>query len=434
MPGISVVIPVYGVAEFLPACLDSILDCDESDLEVIAVDDASPDDCGKILDDRAAADPRLRVLHLAQNAGQGHARNLALGLVTGDYVWFVDGDDAWPPARLTAVIAALAVSKPDVLLIDWVSGYPGGRTAANHGSALLKSVPAAGCTLEERPQLINLTMTSWSKLFRADFLRGLRVSFAGGIHEDILVTCAALLSARPHQRSRSGLLPVPPRAHRLGHGDDQPGTPRGIRLLPACLRTAGQAGTRPGTRSAMNLRAAVFERAIWHYSTVLQTTGPGIGRFGLPWPGATRRATRFLPPDARGLCPLPARRLSSTRLELRGTKLRLIERNAYWTYSVLEPVNRARVGIRRLVGGGGKHHWQDVAMPRSAPRHDRDAGGPGRHTGRQGGPAARGLGRDARRRAWPGSLVPPGASPTSVVPRQLPSAFGLCPSGTRRER
>jgi len=70
VPGISVVVPVYDVAEFLPSCLDSILASPLADLEVIAVDDASPDGSGAILDRRAAADPRLRVLHLDRNGGQ----------------------------------------------------------------------------------------------------------------------------------------------------------------------------------------------------------------------------------------------------------------------------------------------------------------------------------------------------------------------------
>ena len=78
MAAISVIVPVYDVAEYLPGCLDSILTADAG-LEVIAVDDASPDGSGAILDERAAADPRLRVVHLERNGGQGAARNLALG-------------------------------------------------------------------------------------------------------------------------------------------------------------------------------------------------------------------------------------------------------------------------------------------------------------------------------------------------------------------
>src|SRR5215469_11385129 len=100
MPVISVIVPVYRVAEFLPACLDSILSGD-FDIEVIAVDDASPDGSGAILDQRAAADPRLRVVHLDRNGGQGNARNLALEQATGEYVWFVDGDDMVADGGLT---------------------------------------------------------------------------------------------------------------------------------------------------------------------------------------------------------------------------------------------------------------------------------------------------------------------------------------------
>ncbi|HXZ72701.1 MAG TPA: glycosyltransferase family 2 protein, partial [Streptosporangiaceae bacterium] len=79
-PLISVVLPVAGVEQFLPECLDSVLGRPGRPgepgerLEVIAVDDASPDGCGRILDSRAGQDPRLRVIHLAESAGPGPAR------------------------------------------------------------------------------------------------------------------------------------------------------------------------------------------------------------------------------------------------------------------------------------------------------------------------------------------------------------------------
>src|SRR5207302_1390022 len=72
-PLISVILAVRGVAEYLPGCLDSVLGQPglPAGIEVIAVDDASPDACGAILDARAAADPRLRVVHLPCQAGPG---------------------------------------------------------------------------------------------------------------------------------------------------------------------------------------------------------------------------------------------------------------------------------------------------------------------------------------------------------------------------
>jgi len=351
VPRISVIVPVYGVAEFLPACLDSILGADgqghrdDLGIEVIAVDDASPDASGAILDDRAAADSRLQVIHLDRNGGQGAARTLALARARGDYVWFVDADDAAADGALAAIAAALAVSKPDVLLINWVSCYPGGRTAPNVYEALLSAVPAGGCTLEEHPELIRLTMTSWSKVFRREFLTGLGVSFGAGIHEDILVTCAALLTA--DVIGAVGQVCYCYRRQRPGAAMST--TSRGqAAVFDAYHRVFELLDSRAaaGQPASDALRAAVFERAIQHYSTVLETTGPGIGRFGLP-----------------GLVPRSERKQWFARMHgdfvryrpasyqhppgARGAKLRLVERGAYWTYSVLEPLNQARVRLQQ---------------------------------------------------------------------------------------
>jgi CDP-glycerol glycerophosphotransferase len=372
-PAISVILPVYGVAEYLPACLDSILGqhaagvpggrppgsaaagvpggrppgSAQTVIEVIAVDDASPDDCGRILDHRAAADPRLQVLHLERNAGQGNARNIGLQRASGDYVWFVDADDLMAAGALAAVTAALAAGKPDVLLIDWESSYPGGRTAPNPGRALLAGVPPGGCTLEERPQLINLTMTSWSKLFRRDFLLGLGVGFAAGIHEDIVVTCAALISAR----EIGAVTQVCYRYRRQRHGSAMATTSHAQWAVFAAYEHVFailDSRAAAGLPVSDGLRAAIFERAIWHYSTVLETTGPGIGRIGLP-----------------GLVPRPERRQFFRRMHqdferyrpagyrhpggARGAKMRLIERGVYPAYSLLEPLNQARVAVRTAV-------------------------------------------------------------------------------------
>lgn len=347
-PGITVILPVYGVAEYLPGCLDSILSQpDAAGIEVIAVDDASPDGSGQILDDRAAADPRLQVLHLDRNGGQGNARNLALRRASGDYVWFIDADDLAADGALAAITAALSAGKPDVLLIDWLSCYPGGTAEPNPGSALLAGVPADGCTLAEQPQLINLTMTSWSKLFRREFLLGLGVSFAAGIHEDILVTCAALLAADligavdqvcyRYRRARPGSAMATTSSGQAAVFDAYH---RVFQLL-ASRAAAGQ-------QVSDAVQAAIFERAIWHYSTVLQTTGFGVGRFGRP--GLVPRAERQkffarMHADFQRYRPASYHHPDGPR----GAKLRLIERGAYRTYSLLEPLNQARVAIRKAV-------------------------------------------------------------------------------------
>jgi CDP-glycerol glycerophosphotransferase len=343
---ISVVVPVHGVAEFLPCCLDSLLADADPDLEVIAVDDASRDDAAQILARRAAADPRLRVISLDRNRGQGYARNVGLEAAAGDYVWFVDGDDALADGALAAVSGTLATVKPDVLLIDWETWHSGtGRTEPNPGRALLRAVPRGGSTLAEQPGLINLTMTAWSKLYRRDFLRNLGVGFAAGIHEDIAVTCAALLSADliaavdqvcyRYRRRPGSAMTTTSRQHVAVFDAYQ----RVFDLL-AQRDTAGQ-------RVSDAVRAAVFERAIWHYSTVLETTGPGVGRFGLPGLVPRRDRRRFfrrMHQDFVRYRPAGYRHPPGPR----GAKLRLVERDAYLSYSLLEPLNQARVAVRGL--------------------------------------------------------------------------------------
>ena len=200
-PLISVVLPVGNVAEFLPACLDSVLGDpgQPGGPEVIAVDDASRDGSGNILDRRAGQDPRLRVIHLAENAGPGPARMRGLAEAAGTYVWFVDPDDLLADGALAAVTAGLARGVPDVLLIDYLILGSSGRTQPSPGAALLAAPRGAAApvtlTLAERPALIDRTMTVWSKIFRREFLLGLGVCFPPGIHEDVPVSCAALLGA-----------------------------------------------------------------------------------------------------------------------------------------------------------------------------------------------------------------------------------------------
>ncbi|MBR0298962.1 MAG: glycosyltransferase family 2 protein, partial [Bacteroidales bacterium] len=93
MPKITVVIPVYKVEKFLPACLDSVLSQSLQDIEVICIDDASPDRCPEILDEYAARDARVRVLHLPENHQQGYGRNRGTEMARGKYIYFLDSDD-----------------------------------------------------------------------------------------------------------------------------------------------------------------------------------------------------------------------------------------------------------------------------------------------------------------------------------------------------
>ncbi len=118
MPKITVVIPVYKVEKFLPACLDSVLSQSLQDIEVICIDDASPDRCPEILDEYAARDARVRVLHLPENHQQGYGRNRGTEMARGKYIYFLDSDDMITPEALEELYALAEKDRLDCIYFD----------------------------------------------------------------------------------------------------------------------------------------------------------------------------------------------------------------------------------------------------------------------------------------------------------------------------
>lgn len=94
-PKVSVIVPVYNVEEYLRECIDSILSQTLKDIEVILVDDGSPDGCAKIIDEYAEKDPRIIAIH-QENAGPGPARNRGMSSASGEFIAFMDPDDLYP--------------------------------------------------------------------------------------------------------------------------------------------------------------------------------------------------------------------------------------------------------------------------------------------------------------------------------------------------
>ena len=103
-PQISVIVPVYKVERYLRRCVQSILNQTHSNLEVILVDDGSPDGSGALCDEFAKQDSRVQVIH-KDNGGLSDARNAGLSIARGDYVTFVDSDDWIEPDAYEAMLA-----------------------------------------------------------------------------------------------------------------------------------------------------------------------------------------------------------------------------------------------------------------------------------------------------------------------------------------
>ena len=105
---LGIIIPVYKLREtYLKQCVESVLDQDDLDLEVVLVDDCSPDNCGKLCEKYAAQDCRIKVVHHEVNKGLPAARNTGLEHINSEWVSFVDGDDWVDPKSFSRLISRL---------------------------------------------------------------------------------------------------------------------------------------------------------------------------------------------------------------------------------------------------------------------------------------------------------------------------------------
>ncbi|MGW0913162.1 bifunctional glycosyltransferase/CDP-glycerol:glycerophosphate glycerophosphotransferase [Streptomyces sp. NPDC002784] len=184
MPRFSVIVPAYKVQAHLHACLESVLSQSCADLELIAVDDASPDACGAIIGEFAARDPRVRPVRLARRQGPGPARNAGMSEATGDYLLFLDGADTLTPGALQAVADRLKeTGEPDVLVHDHARVLRTGETVRDAAWVQLTEQGPAPFRLEDRPSLLRLPAVAWNKVCRREFVEREGLSFPPGSHE-----------------------------------------------------------------------------------------------------------------------------------------------------------------------------------------------------------------------------------------------------------
>ena len=114
---ISIVVPVYKTEQYLRQCVASICEQTYANLEIILVDDGSPDNCGAICDKLATQDKRIKVIHKT-NGGLSDARNAGLQAVTGDLVGFVDSDDTIEKIMYAEMLAYMEANQLDIVCCD----------------------------------------------------------------------------------------------------------------------------------------------------------------------------------------------------------------------------------------------------------------------------------------------------------------------------
>lgn len=185
---ISVIIPIYNVEAYLPRCLDSVINQTYKDLEIILVDDGSPDRCGEICDEYAAKDPRIKVIH-KKNGGLSDARNAGIDAATGEYITHVDSDDYVGERYVELMYNAAEKYGADIVQSRYTSvheelGTASGETAVMTGEEAFKDLLLFGKTV----------VSAVSKLYRTRLFDNIRYP-KGRINEDSLTTYKLLLLA-----------------------------------------------------------------------------------------------------------------------------------------------------------------------------------------------------------------------------------------------
>ena len=165
-PALSVIVPFYNVEPYLAECLDSIRDQSFEDIEVILVDDGSPDGSRRIAEEYAAADPRFRVV-VRENGGLGAARNTGVREARGHHLTFVDSDDVLPPHALRRLMASAAASGSDIV-VGAVDRFNSLRRWQPGWVEEVQSTPRTGITIDQHTPLLR-NLYTWDKVFRRDF-------------------------------------------------------------------------------------------------------------------------------------------------------------------------------------------------------------------------------------------------------------------------
>ena len=171
---VSITVPVYKVEQYLYECVDSILAQSYSNLEIILVDDGSPDKCPLLCDDFAEKDSRVRVIH-KKNGGLSSARNAGLDVANGTYICFVDSDDFIAPTMVHNLYEAIIKNEYCGIVSGQIVGYKDGQTVSYRPEWFhRKCSKLSAHNFAEQVLLEKESFTVWNKIYKADLLAKIR--------------------------------------------------------------------------------------------------------------------------------------------------------------------------------------------------------------------------------------------------------------------
>lgn len=186
-PLISVIVPIYNVEDYLPRCIESILQQVYKNLEIILIDDGSTDYSGKICDEYEKKDERIKVIHKS-NGGLSDARNVGLDRMRGVYVTCIDSDDFVSPFYISNLWGALNNSKSDIAS-SWFIEYYAGDSMPSAEELNLEKIEILSKEEYFKRLLYQdgVEISAWGKLYQSNLFYGVRYP-VGKLYEDISTT------------------------------------------------------------------------------------------------------------------------------------------------------------------------------------------------------------------------------------------------------
>ena len=193
LPGdlVSVIVPIYKVEKYLKRCIDSILKQTYTNLQIILVDDGSPDQCGSICDEYALRDDRIIVIH-QENRGLAAARNTGLAAVSGEWIAWVDSDDWVESDFIYSMLSEAIANHADIVICGHYKDYIRKTVYIGVNTKQYLSTKQAIPMLLQDNEIRNYM---WDKLWRAELFRTIRFP-EGQTFEDIAVCYKLFLKAQ----------------------------------------------------------------------------------------------------------------------------------------------------------------------------------------------------------------------------------------------
>ena len=195
-PWLSVVIPVYQAEKSISRAIASVTNQGVDGVEIICVDDCSPDNSRAVIESLRRDHPEIVLIHGQTNQGPGPTRNVGLGAARGDYILFLDSDDTLIEEGLEALHATTAARSADLILVGCEEVRRGKTRSLTDGPLSDALSTTSPTTVEQEPRILFWPPAPWSKVYRRGFLDDRGEAFGDGVAEDIPWSARVTLNAR----------------------------------------------------------------------------------------------------------------------------------------------------------------------------------------------------------------------------------------------